>query len=248
MNGFLSHFSKLWVTVRDNLIFLAEFLGIVAVIFIAAYVAEKLIRKKHGDKERILSTAKVAVIGVMSAISGVLMTFEIPLFFAPECYKLDFSELPVLICGFAFGPAAGVMTEFVKILVKVLIKGTSTAFVGELANFVVGSFFILTASIIYHIKKTKKTALIACIAGTLAMTVVGTIFNGIYLLPKFAQMYGWPMDKIIAMGNEVNKHVNSVQSLVVMCVAPLNLLKGSVVSAVTMLIYQPLRPILKKRI
>ena len=245
MNGFLSHFLKLWMTVKDNIIFLAEFVGIVAAIFIIAYIAEKLIRKKHDDRERILSTSKVAVVGVMSAISGILMTFEIPLFFTLDFYKLDFSELPVLICGFAFGPAAGVMTEFVKILVKVLIKGTSTAFVGELANFVIGSFFILTASIIYHVKRTKKTAVIACIAGTLMMTVVGTLFNAVYLLPKFAQMF---MHKIIAMGKDVNKHVNSVTSLVIMCVAPLNLLKGTVVSAVTMLIYQPLRPVLKKNI
>lgn len=248
MNVFLSHFSKLWASIKGNVIFLAEFMGIVAAVFIAAYISEKIIRKKRGDKERILSTAKIAVIGVMSAISGVLMTFEIPLWFTPPFYKLDFSELPVLICGFAFGPAAGVLTEFVKIIIKVLLKGTSTAFVGELANFVVGSFFILTASIIYHIRKTKKTAIAACIAGTLAMTVVGTFFNGVYLLPKFAQMYGMPMDAIIAMGTKVNRHVDSITDLVIMCVAPLNLLKGCSVSLVTMLIYQPLRPILKKNL
>ena len=248
MNKFLSHFSNLWAAIKDNVIFLAEFLGIVATVFVAAYIAERIIRKRRGDKEKILSTSKIAVIGVMAAISGILMTFEIPLWFTPPFYKLDFSELPVLICGFAFGPVAGVLTEFVKIVVKVLIKGTSTAFVGELANFVVGSFFILTATVVYHAKRTKKMALVACIAGTLVMTVVGTLFNGVYLLPKLAQISGMPMDVIIAMGTSVNSHVNSVTTLVIMCVAPLNLLKGFAVSLVTMLIYQPLRPILKKNL
>ena len=225
---------------------LLQFLGIIIIIFLLAYLVERAIRKKNHDTEKILSTRKVAVIGVMAAISGVLMCFEIPLWFAPPFYKLDFSELPVLICGFAFGPMAGVLAEAVKVLVKLLIKGTSTAFVGDIANFVVGCSFVLTATIIYHIKKSKKTAIIACIAGTLCMTVAGTAFNAVYLLPKFAEMYGMPMDAIIAMGTAVNKNVNNVTTFVILCVAPLNLLKCTAVSLITILIYHPLRPILKK--
>ena len=248
MNKFLSHFSGLWNNISSNVIFLLEFLGIVVAIFLIAYLAERIIRKKNNVTEKILSTRKTAVVGVMAAISGVLMCFEIPVGFAPPFYKLDFSELPVLICGFAYGPIAGVLAEAVKILVKFLIKGTSTAFVGELANFVVGCSFILTATIVYHIKKNKKMAIVACIIGTLVMAVAGTAFNAVYLLPKFAEMYGMPMDAIIAMGTAVNKNVNSVTTLVIMCVAPLNLLKGAAVSLVAILIYHPLRPILKKNI
>ena len=74
MNKFLSHFSNLWAAIKDNVIFLAEFLGIVATVFVAAYIAERIIRKRRGDKEKILSTSKIAVIGVMAAISGILMT------------------------------------------------------------------------------------------------------------------------------------------------------------------------------
>ena len=199
---------------------------------------------KH-EKEKILSTRKVVVVGVMAALAGVLMLFEIPLFFAPPFYKLDFSEIPVLICGFAYGPVAGVLAEAVKILVKLLLKGTGTAFVGELANFTVGCCMILPATIVYHIKKSKKTAIIGCLIGTAIMTVFGTTFNGVYLLPKFAELYGMPMEAIIAMGTKVNSNVNSVTTLVLLCVTPLNLLKGLSVSIITMLIYHPLRPILK---
>ena len=78
------------------------------------------------------------------------------------------------------------------------------------------------------------------------MTVAGTAFNAVYLLPKFAEMYGMPMDALIAMGKAVNKNVKNITTFVVLCVAPLNLLKGFAVSLVTILIYHPLRPILKK--
>lgn len=248
MKKFLSHFPKLWQNISDNAIFLLQFLGIIVAIFAIAYVAELVIRKKTNDTEKILSTKKVAVVGVMAAISGVLMLFEIPVWFAPSFYKLDFSELPVLICGFAYGPVAGVLCEAVKILVKLVLKGTSTAFVGELANLTVGCCLVLPATLIYHIKKKKSVALIGCIVGTLIMSGFGTAFNAFYLIPKYAEMYGMPVEVIIGMGTAVNKHVNSVTSLVWMCVAPLNIIKGFAVSTVTMLIYHPLRPILKKNI
>ena len=137
------------------------------------------------------------------------------------------------------------MIEFCKILLKLLVKGTSTAFVGDLANFVIGCSFILPASLIYLFKKTKSRAIVGCVSGTLIMTVFGTAFNAIYLLPAFSKLYGMPLDSIIAMGAEINGGVTGLVSFVCLCVAPMNLLKGTVASLVTMLIYKPLSPILK---
>lgn len=171
----------------------------------------------------------------------------LPYLFAPGFYKMDFSELPILVGSFAFGPVAGVMMEFVKILLKLCIKGTSTAFIGDLANFVVGCSLIIPASAVYSFKKTKKSAIIACIVGTLVMTVFGTAFNAVYLLPAFSKFYGMPLDAILAMGAEVNPLAKegSIVSFVVACVAPMNLIKGTLVSVVTLLIYKPLSPIIK---
>lgn len=237
--------SNLIKNVTENVVFLLEFLAVVAVLFAVAYFAEKYAQKKAGVKEKIFTTKKIAMIGMFSAIASVLMLFEIPVPFAPGFYKLDFSELPALIGAYAFGPAAGIMIEFCKILLKLLFKSTSTAFVGELANFAVGCSFILPASIIYLFKKSKKTALAGSITGTLVMTVFGTAFNAIYLLPKFAQLYGMPLEVIIGMGTEINSYITNVSSFVIMAVAPLNLIKGSVVSVVTMAVYKKLSPILK---
>ena len=159
--------------------------------------------------------------------------------------KIDPSELPVLICGFAFGPVAGVLTEFVKIIIKLFLKPTSTAFVGELANFCVGCSMILPATIIYHARKSKTTAIVGCVAGTVVMTIFGTLFNAVYLLPTFAVMYGMPLDALIGMGTALNANVTDVFSFVAFCVAPLNLIKGAAVSVLTFVLYKPLSPILK---
>lgn len=237
----------LFQSVVENALFVAEFAGIIAGLFLAAFLLEKLAQKKRGVKEKIFTTRKVAMTGMFSAIALILFLFEFPLPFAPSFYELDFSELPILIGTFAFGPAAGVMMEFLKILLKLFIKGTSTAFVGDLANFVVGCSFILPASAIYAFHKTKKNAVLGCVCGTLILTVFGTAFNAVYLLPAFAGLYHMPLDTILAMGAEVNPLVSegSIVSFVAACVAPMNLIKGSVSSVITILIYKPLSPIIK---
>ena len=97
------------------------------------------------------------MIGVFSAIAAILMVLEFPVPFAPSFYGLDFSELPALIGAFAYGPVAGVMIEFCKILIKLVLKPSSTAFVGELANFSISCMLVLPASVIYLTKKNEKT-------------------------------------------------------------------------------------------
>ena len=234
-------------SVTENLDYVLSFLLVIVALFVAALLLEKAAQKKNGVSEKIFTTRKIAVIGMFSAIATILHMFDFPLPFVPGFYELDFSELPILIGTFAFGPAAGVMMEFIKILLKLLFKGTSTAFVGDLANFAVGCSFILPASLVYAFKKSKKSAIIACVTGTLCITVFGTAFNAVYLLPAFSRLYGIPLDSLLAMGQEVNGLVKegSIVSFVAACVAPMNLIKGASVSLVTMLVYKPLSPIIK---
>lgn len=227
----------------ENLRFAIVCAVVFAAILVVAAMAEKLLSK---DRKNFSSTHYISYTAIFACMAGVLMLFELPLFFAPGFYKLDISEMPVLICTFYLGPVAGVMTELVKIMVKLLIKGTTTAFVGDFANFVVGCSFVLPASIIYHAKPGKKTALIGMAIGTLVLTVFGSIFNGVYLIPKFADLYGMPLEAIVGMGTKVNASITSVSTLVVFAVVPFNLLKGIVVSALTFLLYKRISPILHK--
>lgn len=230
-------------TVKDNLSFIGVCILIVAVLFVLSVLYERLFMK---ERKKLSNTHYVTYVAIFSALAGVLMLFEIPLFFAPVFYKIDLSEIPVLICTFYLGPVAGVLTELIKVLIKLLLKGTTTAFVGDFANFAVGCSFILPASMIYHAKKTRKTALIGMLVGTLVMTVFGSLFNAVYLLPKFAALYGMPLDAIIGMGTQVNSHITSVSTLVLFAVVPFNLLKGVIDSILTGLLYKRISPILHK--
>lgn len=238
MNGLLE-------SIKSNVLFLVEFVAVIAVISLIAYFIEKAAKKANGDTEKIITTRKMAMIGMFSALATILMMFEIPMPFAPSFYKLDFSELPVLIGSFAFGPVAGVLIEMIKIILKLLFKGTSTKFVGELANFAVGCSFILPASIMYAFKKNKKNAILGCICGTIILTIFGTSFNAVYLLPKFAEVFGMPIEVLIGMGTEINSKITNIYNFVILAVAPLNLIKGFSVSLITMLVYKRISPIIK---
>jgi len=95
-------------------------------------------------------------IGMLGAVSVVLMMFEIPLFFAPSFYKIDLSEIPVLIGTFAMGPVAGMFIELIKVVLHMLFKGSSTAGVGDFANFLIGCAMIVPAGLIPEKEKQKK--------------------------------------------------------------------------------------------
>jgi riboflavin transporter FmnP len=191
-------------------------------------------------------TRKLVEIGMLGAIATVLMLFEFPIpFIAPPFYELDFSEVPVLVGAFALGPMAGAAIELVKILINLLINGTATAFVGEIGNYILGCSFVIPAAIIYKKKKSKKNALIAMVVGTIAMTIFGCILNAYVLLPTYAAAFGMPIDAIVEMGSIINGNITNVMTFVIMAVAPFNILKGIMVSLITMLIYKHISPILK---
>lgn len=227
--------NELWGQILDNLGFVVMCILILFALSVVAKFAEQYLPEKRS----VTPARRVSIIGICAAIATVLHVLDFPLLFiAPEFYKLDFSELPVLLCGFYLGPSATVACEGVKILLKLLVKGTSTAFVGDFANFVVGCSFVLPATIWYHAHKSKHSAVIGLILGTLSMTVLGTAFNAVYLLPKFSQLFGLPLDTIIAMGTKINSSIHNVTTFVAICVAPLNLIKGTAVSILTMLLYK----------
>ena len=96
MNEFITN-------IAENVTFVLEFLALVAALVAVAVIAEKLLNKRNGNDSKILTTRKVAMIGMFSAVAGIFMILELPMPFAPSFYKIDPSELPVLICGFAFG-------------------------------------------------------------------------------------------------------------------------------------------------
>lgn len=236
--------AELWKTLTENVGFVLMCLAIIGVL----YALSRLVERKIRHIRQVTPARRVAIVGICSALAAVLHMLDFPLIFlAPEFYKLDFSEVPVLLCGFFLGPSAAVSCEGIKILLKLLLKGTSTAFVGDFANFAVGCSFVLPAVILYHIRKTRSGSLLGLAVGTLSLTVFGSAFNAVYLIPKFAQLYGLPLDTIIAMGTAIHGGVSDLASFAIFCVAPLNLVKGVAVSLLTQLLYKRVaRPLFGK--
>lgn len=229
--------------VGENLQFVLICAVVVLAIVAVAELVEKMILKENVIQ--ISRTRYLTVCAMMGALAMILFLFEFPLpFLAPSFYEIDFSEVPVMIGAFYLGPVGGVIIELVKILLKLVIKGTSTAFVGDLANFVIGCSFVVPASIVYHLKKTRTTALVGLATGTAVMTVFGSMFNAIYLLPAFSALYGLPLDAIVGMGTAINGSITSVNTLVLFAVAPLNLIKGVLISVPTMVLYKRISRVL----
>ena len=167
--------------------------------------------------------SKFVKIALLSAIAVVIMLLEIPLIPLFPWLKMDLSELPVLIGAFAFGPMSGVIIEGLKILLNLLMTGTSTGFVGELANFIIGVSFVVPAAMIYHRNKSRKSAIIGMIVGGLFMEVAGILANIYLLLPVFGMSGKIDMAQYVMVG-----------------LIPFNGLKAILVSAITMLVYKKL--------
>lgn len=168
-------------------------------------------------------------IGILSAIAFIVMFFEFPIPFFPPYLKIDLSDIPAIIGAFAFGPVAGVTVELIKNLLHFIAR-TDTGGVGELANFLTGGSFVLIAGLIYSRNKTKANALIALIAGVFAMALVMSFANYYILIPVYAPTMPKP----------------EVLKLIYSAIFPFNLFKGVVVSAITLLIYKSLSPILHR--
>ena len=191
-------------------------------------------------------TRYFAKIAVLAAVAFVVMMIEFPLPFVPPFYKLDFSETAVLIGAFAMGPLAGVIIEAIKIILNILFTGTQTAYVGEIANFLIGISFCLPASLIYQKYKTRENAVKGLAVGGLIMIIVGLLMNALVLLPAYSYFYHMPMDALIGMGTKLMPLIHDRFTFVLFATSPFNLIKAILVSLITILLYKRISPLLHR--
>ncbi|MCF0112333.1 MAG: ECF transporter S component [Erysipelotrichaceae bacterium] len=197
------------------------------------------------QRNKFLTNQMIAKISVLGVLAFLIMFLETPLGFAPSFYKMDLSEVVVLLGGFALGPAAAASIEAMKIVLNLLFTGTQTSFVGEIANYIMGISLVFPAIWIYRRNKTKKTAVIGLIAGTISLTIVGTAMNYFVLLPAYSYFFHLPMDTLLSMGSQINGAITDRLTFVLFATAPFNLLKGILCSVITILLYKRVSPLLK---
>ena len=184
-----------------------------------------------------LSVATMTRIAILAAAASILFLVEIPIV---AFYKLDLSNIPVLLGAFSMGPVPGVIILALKSAIGLL--HSSSAGVGELADFVMGAALVIPASVIYHRNKNRKNAIIGMAIGTVCMVIVGVLMNKWVMLPFYMGAFHMDMDGIIKAAGVAG--VDSEWKLLLLVTGPFNLLKGVVLSIVTALIYKPLSPIL----
>ena len=186
---------------------------------------------------------RITVIGIMSAVSAVLMmlSFNIPIM--PSFIKMDFSELPALITAFSIGPISGVIVCFIKNLINLMF--TTTAGVGELSNFVLGACLVLPAGLIYKKIKTRGGALIGAVVGSLIMALFSIPWNYYVTYPAYINILNFPLEAILGMYKAINPNVNGLMQALLIFNLPYTFCKGVIISVLTFLLYKKLSPIIK---
>ncbi len=194
------------------------------------------------------TTHNLTVAAMLSAVAFILMFIEFPIpMLIPAFIKMDFSDLPALLGAFALGPVYGVIISFMKNLLHIVIKGTSTACVGEPSNFILGAIFSAVAGYLYKHHKSRKTAIIGAVAGAVAMGVLSVPSNYFVVYPAYVQFYHMPLEAILGMYQAILPSADSLIKCLIIFNLPFTLVKGLLDAVLCMLIYKPLSPILHGR-
>ncbi len=190
-----------------------------------------------------VNVRKMTVTAMLSAIAFVLMFLDTAVPIMPSFIKLDLSELPALMAAFALGPVWGVIVCLIKNLLHLLM--TQTGGVGELSNFILGAAFVLPAGLIYHHKKTKKNAIIGALVGAVIMGAISFPSNYFIVYPVYYNFM--PKEVIVAAYQALVPFANidSIAKCLLFFNVPFTIVKGLLSAIITILIYQPLRPLLK---
>ena len=181
---------------------------------------------------------KISIVALFSALSAILMYFDFPLPIAPTFMKMDLSELPVIIGGFVLGPIECVSIAVFKVLIKFILKGTSTMFLGELANIIGSITYALPASIIYKALKTKERAVIGMIIGIILASVACTLCNALFLFPLYMKAFHMSEEVIIKMCSAIVPFIDSMTKVYLFSVLPFNIVKFSIASIITYIFYK----------
>lgn len=186
---------------------------------------------------------KLTVTAMLAAVATVLMFFDFSLpMIIPAFVKMDVSELPALLASFSLGPVYGIVVCLLKNLFNLLFHG-STGGIGELCNFLLGACFVGVAGFLYQRKKTRNMAVIASLAGAVAMALGSVPVNYFISYPVYATLFGG-LDKIIAAYQALRPSTNGLLECLLVFNLPFTLVKGLLDSLLCFLIYKPLSPIL----
>ena len=189
------------------------------------------------SKKTLFSTRELVTIGLFSALAYVLMLLESPGYLG--FLRIEYSDVPAILGGLGYGPAAGVFIELIKNLIKVL--STKTIGAGELSNFLVGSAFVIPLSIIYRKWKGKHKLLVGYVVSVISMCIAGMLVNYFITVPIYSNMFGG-MEALIGFVGGMTPGflptIDSMWKLIVIGITPFNVVKGTMMSVVSYYVFK----------
>ncbi|MTT30514.1 ECF transporter S component [Terrilactibacillus sp. BCM23-1] len=192
------------------------------------------------------SLKKMIFMALLSTIGYLMMTIAFPLPLLPVFLTLDFSDIPALIGTILFGPVSGIVIEGIKNLIHYILNGTPTVVpVGEVANFVTGSILIVVFNLIFKKSRTTRSLTIGMLFGTILMTILMTIANYYIIFPSYALFLGLSIDSAVAMAHSANHTIHNLFTLVILGVAPFNIVKGMILTIIMIPLYIRLKSYFK---
>ncbi len=187
---------------------------------------------------------KIAIFSALSTILYFFPKFPLPFLF-PSFLDVQFSNLPAILGGFAMGPIGGVIIVVIRTLIK--LPFSSTAYVGEFGDLLIGLATVLTSSLIYKYCKTKKGGILGLIFGSLAWVVVAMIVNATILIPFYSKAFGF--SAVVEMCRSIFPKITETNFMVFYIlgsILPFNLMLSFIVSIVTFLVYKRISALFKK--
>lgn len=192
-------------------------------------------------EKKLFTTKQMVILAFLSALAYVLMLLHLPFKFL-GFLEAEFSDVPALIASMAYGPLAGVVVEFIKNVIKA-ITATSTGGVGELANFVISSCYVIPVGIIYRKSKTEKSKFFAFAVGIAGFVAAGILVNYYVTVPLYARLFGG-MDVVVGVAAKSVPLIKNLVGIVLLGITPFNIAKGVVLSIVSSLVYKVFRQVL----
>ncbi|RXZ02244.1 MULTISPECIES: ECF transporter S component [Fictibacillus] len=180
---------------------------------------------------------KMVAVSMLSSIAYVLQLLDFPFPGLPAFLQIDFSEVPALLAAIVFGPLAGLAVEGIKNVLHYGIVGNMTGVpVGEMANFIAGTIFIVPVSYFYRKHRSTKSLSAGLIVGTVMMTLMMALLNYVLILPAYTWFLNSPQMSGEAMLN-----------LILVGIAPFNVIKGMIITILFVILYSRLQPWLNKQ-
>lgn len=194
------------------------------------------------------SVRRLSMAAMMGAVAFVLMYFSFSIPVLSPFAELDLAALPELIGGFILGPLGAIEIICVKLLLKIVFKGSVSMMTGELQNLILSISFVLPAVIYYRRRRTKKAAIIGLVIGSVLSIVLAVITNLYMILPFYIRLYGMDWDGIVSMCSAANPWIKDVPTMVAFSIVPFNIVSRTIQSLLTILLYKKISIPLKKLI